>query len=149
VNVEDVDRGWEDVLRRAGRPRVTRRVVAGVAAVVSVASAAPALGVMLTRPAQPALPLDRIGGSTITSVIDPATHQTLLAYGRWRAHDGVCYLVPHIRAGCLRTGQTSPRFISLPLLHRARDRGKPLVLTPRVGFRVLALAGGRAKIVRR
>jgi hypothetical protein len=154
VNVAELDRGWEDVLRRAHRrPYLSRRVVVIAVAVVAVATAAPALGVLLTRPQQPSLPRDQIGGNTINYQIDPITKQTLLEYGRWRGHDGVCYLVPHVRAGCLRTGQSSPRFISLPLLMTVahpRLGGKSFVApNPRFGFRVVALPGGRAKLVRR
>lgn len=150
----ELDRGWEDVLRRAHRPRLTPRLAAVAIAGIAVVSAAPALGVLLTRPSPPQLPMDEIGGTTITSVLDPKTRETLLEYGRWKGHDGVCYLVPHVRAGCLRTGQTSPpfeersRFIPMPLLRRARKQDQGLVFVTRRHVRVLALAGGKAELVR-
>lgn len=150
----ELDRGWEDVLRRAQRLRVTPRLAAVAVAVIAVAAAAPALGVLLTRPSPPHLPIDEIGGTTLTSVIDPRTHETLLEYGRWKGHDGVCYLVPYVQAGCLRTGQTGPpfeersRFIPMPLLHRARTQGQRLVFLTRRDVRVLALPGGNAELVK-
>ena len=143
----EADIGWEDVLRRARRrPRARWAAVAVVA--VAALGGAPALAVLLTRPDQPALPRDQIVGS-VAVVMDPVTGNTLLEYARWKGHDGACYLVPHVRAGCLRTGQRSPRFLSLPMLMVRRRQARPhrFVLTPRVGFRVVALPGGRAKIV--
>jgi hypothetical protein len=153
----DVDLGWQDVLRRAERRRPMRAAVVAVLAVAALASGGSALAVLLTRSNPPRLPLDQIGGNPITSVVDPTTGQTILEYGRWQGHDGVCYLVPQTGAGCLLTGHASRRFLSLPLLlsaqaraaRRTKAHAHRFVLTPRVGFRVLALPGGKAKIVRR
>ena len=145
----ELDLAWQDVLRRADRRRPVRAIVVAVLSVAAFASGGSALAVLLTRSDPPRLPLDQIGNNKVAYVVDPKSGQTLLEYARWQGHDGVCFLVPHIRAGCLHTGETSHRFISIPLLRIAKERHHRFVLTPRIGFRVLALPGGKAKIVRR
>ena len=102
--MSEVDLGWDDVLRRARRPR-RRLMLAGTVAALVVAGGS-ALGVVLTQSASAVrLPLSKIGGTQIVTVLDPHTRRTIFVVGRWRAHDGVCFLVPRVRSGCLRRGR--------------------------------------------
>jgi hypothetical protein len=106
----DVDIGWEDVLRRAGRrgPRVVPLAVA-TAAVAAVS----AVAVPLLRAEPPKLAVDKITGP-IRVVEDTRVGVVLVRYGRWRGHDGVCYLVPRVHAGCLLRGERTRLFSGAP-----------------------------------
>jgi hypothetical protein len=102
--MSEVDLGWADVLRRARRPRRRSALAAAVAAVVVAGGST--LGVVLTQNAGAVrLPLSKIGGTQIVTVLDPHTRRTIFVVGRWRKHDGVCFLVPRVRAGCLGRGR--------------------------------------------
>jgi hypothetical protein len=98
---------WEDVLRRAGARRFPRRRLAlTVAVVVAALVVGPALGVLLTRGRSLGLPAgaDR---SRIAVVLAPVTRRVILEVAPWKAHDGFCYLVLRVRAGCVpRSRQT-------------------------------------------
>jgi hypothetical protein len=147
--MSEVDLGWADVLRRAQR-RAPRRRLALVAAVAAGAlGGGPALGVLLTRPGPPQLPRDEIAGP-ISSILDPRNHLPLIEYGRWRGHDGTCYLVPRVHAGCLLAGHRAGPFSALPSFSRLRHRGKrPFIVISRPRrFVVLALPGGGVKLVK-
>jgi len=92
---------WDDVLRRAGARRLPRRrLVLTAAVVVAALAVGPALGVLLTRDRGPRLPsgADR---SRIAVVLSPVTRRVLLEVAPWKGHDGFCYLVVPVRAGCV------------------------------------------------
>jgi hypothetical protein len=140
---DDEPADWEDVLRRAGRRRRGRRLALAVATAALLLGTAPALGVLLTRPEAPQLPRDRITGP-VRTVVDPRTGATLLEAGRWKERRGVCYLVPHVRSGCLARGERTEILRPLPLLtHGAvSERGIRLRLHRPAAFAVLATALG-------
>jgi hypothetical protein len=145
----DVDLGWQDVLRRAERRAPRRRLVLLAALVTAALGGGPALGVLLTRSGPPQLARDRIVGP-VSSILDPRTHLPLLEYGRWREHDGVCYLVPRTHAGCLLAGHRAGPFSVLPAFTRLRHKGERpyLLITRPRRYVVVALPGGRVKLVR-
>ena len=146
----DVDLGWQDVLRRAERRRVTPRVLVIAVAVAAVATAAPAMGVLLTRPGPPQLPADQITGPVSTVAVQNGIVLVRVQGARWNNHDGICYLVPHVRAGCLLRGEQSRRLIAIPTLYRLREQvrtHKRWVVRRPVAFHVVALPGGKAKVV--
>jgi hypothetical protein len=91
---------WGDVLRRAKqyrRPR--RRLLAVAAAVVAAFVVAPALAVML-RDGGAHLPsgADR---NNVVVILQPTTGRMLIEAAPWKGHDGFCYLVLQLRAGCV------------------------------------------------
>jgi hypothetical protein len=91
---------WDDVLRRAKqhrRPR--RRIFVAIAAVVAAFVVAPALAVML-RDEGVHLPggADR---SNVVVIMQPTTGRMLIEAAPWKGHDGFCYLVLQLRAGCV------------------------------------------------
>ena len=95
--MSEIDLGWQDVLRRAGRPR--RRYAVAVVAAVAALGGAPALAVLLTRPQGPHLPkaADR---SRIAVVLQPSTGRIVVEAAPWQGHDGICYLILDREAGC-------------------------------------------------
>lgn len=118
--IDEIDTGWNDVLRRARRPRRRVAVLAAIGAAALVAGGS-AAGVLLTQDANALrLPIDQIGGNTIVYVVDAKTHRTLLEVGRWKRHNGICFLVPRVRAGCLRHGQRTPLLFQPPFLLRGK-----------------------------
>lgn len=148
MTTTDVDLGWQDVLRRAQRRPPRRRLALLAALAVAALGGGPALGVLLTRPAQPQLPADRITGSVAT-IIDPRTGVMLVEWARWKGHDGACYLVPHVHAGCLLAGHRAGPFSALPVFTRLRHKGeRAFLLLRRARFSVRALPGGGVKLVR-
>jgi len=91
---------WNDVLRRAKQYRRPRRRLLAVAAVVLAAFVvAPALAVML-RDRGVHLPsgADR---SNVIVIMQPRTGRMLIEVAPWKGHDGFCYLVLQLRAGCV------------------------------------------------
>jgi hypothetical protein len=91
---------WNDVLRRAKQHRRPRRRLFAIAAVVVAAFVvAPALAVML-RDDGVHLPsaADR---SNVMVVLQPKTGRVLLQVAPWKGHDGFCYVVLRLRAGCV------------------------------------------------
>lgn len=98
---------WNDVLRRVKRrPRLRGRLLVAVVAVLAAFVVAPALAVLL-RDRGVHLPsgADR---SNIVVVMQPKTGRVLLEAAPWKGHDGFCYLVLQLRAGCVpRSGQTA------------------------------------------
>jgi hypothetical protein len=147
--MSEVDLGWADVLRRAERRAPRRRLVLLAAVAAAALGGGPALGVLLTRPGPPQLPRDQIAGP-VSSILDPRNQLPLVEYGRWEQHDGVCYLVPHVHAGCLLAGHRAGPFSALPYFTRLRHKGKrPFILIARPRrFFVLALPGGAVKLVK-
>jgi hypothetical protein len=146
--MSEVDLGWADVLRRA-EPRVPRRRLVVLAAlVVAALGGGPALGVLLTRPGEPHLPTAQVTGS-VSSILDPRNHVPLVEYARWRGHDGACYLVPHVHAGCLLAGHRAGPYSALPVFTRLRHKRKgPFLVIRRRRFYVVALPGGGVKLVK-
>ena len=149
MTTTDIDLDWQDVLRRAQRRAPRRRLVLAAALVVAALGGGPALGVLLTRPGPPQLALDQIAGA-VSSILDPRNHLPLVEYGRWKGHDGACYLVPHVHAGCLLAGHRAGPFSALPYFSRLRHRGtRPyLVISRPRRFSVLAVSGGGVKLVK-
>jgi hypothetical protein len=91
---------WSDVLRRAKRHRRPRRRLLAVAAtVVAAFVVAPALAVMLRNDGVH-LPsgADR---SNVVVILQPTTGRMLIELAPWKGHDGFCYLVLQLRAGCV------------------------------------------------
>jgi hypothetical protein len=91
---------WDDVLRRAKRRRRPRgRLLAVVAAILAALIVAPALAVLL-RDGGVQLPsaADR---SNVVIIMQPKTGRVLLEAAPWKGHDGFCYLVLRVRAGCV------------------------------------------------
>jgi hypothetical protein len=149
--MSEVDLGWADVLRRAERRAPRRRLVLPAALVVAALGGGPALGVLLTRPGPPQLPAGQITGS-VSSIVDPHNGLTLVEWARWKGHDGICYLVPRVHTGCLLRGERSGWFVALPFLRRLRESvrtHKRWIIVRPARFQVVALAGGKAAIVRK
>jgi hypothetical protein len=149
--MSEVDLGWADVLRRAERRAPRRRLVLLAAVAAAALGGGPALGVLLTRPGPPQLPADQITGS-VSTIVDPHNGLTLVEWARWKGHDGICYLVPRVHAGCMLRGRRSGWFVALPVLRRLRESVRThrrwIIVRP-ARFQVVALAGGKAKIVRK
>lgn len=146
--MSEIDLGWADVLRRVERRAPRRRLVLLAAVVVAALGGGPALGVLLTRPGQPHLPADQITGS-VSTIVDPRTGVTLLEWARWKGHAGLCYLVPHVHAGCLLAGHRAGPYTALPVFTRLRHKGeRAFLLIRRSRFVVLAVKGGGVKLVR-
>jgi hypothetical protein len=91
---------WNDVLERARRQRrPRRRLLVMAAAALSVLVVAPALAVVLRdRGVQLPSETDR---SNIVVIMQPLTGRVLLEAAPWKGHDGFCYLVLRVRAGCV------------------------------------------------
>ena len=91
---------WNDVLRRAARHRRPRgRLLVVAAAALAALVVAPALAVLL-RDRGVHLPsgADR---SNVVAIMQPLTGRVLLEAAPWKGHDGFCYLVLRVRAGCV------------------------------------------------
>ena len=114
VPLDDAPADWEDVLRRARRSHPRRRLVVAIAVVVAALAGAPALAVML-RDTRLQLPpeADR---SKVVVLVQPLTRKVVLEAAPWKAHDGFCYVIPDVRAGCVlrhaRRPLLGPPFIS-------------------------------------
>ena len=92
---------WNDVLRRAKRQRHPRgRVLLVVVAAFAALIVAPALAVLLRDSGVHHLPsgADR---SNVVVIMQPKTGRVLLEAAPWKGHDGFCYLVLRVRAGCV------------------------------------------------
>ena len=112
---------WSDVLRRAKqhrRPR--RRLLAIVAVVLAAFVVAPALAVML-RDRGVHLPsgADR---SNIIVVMQPRTGRMLIEVAPWKGHNGFCYLVLQLRAGCVPHKARGTTVLLPPLFGWTFDR---------------------------
>jgi hypothetical protein len=143
----ELDLGWEDVLRRAQR-RPRRRLVLAAVLAAGFAGGGSALGVALTQNASALrLPMDQVGGTTVTYVIDPHTRGTVIAVARWKRHDGVCFLVPKVRAGCLRGGRALPLVPPPPLLLRGRKRHGTWLLVVRNRATTVEVVDGKGRVV--
>lgn len=150
--MNELDVGWDDVLRRARRSPPRRRLVFVVVVAVAALGGGPALGVLLTRPQPPKLATDQIGTNPVYAISDTRVGVVLLEWGKWQGHDGICYLVPRVHADCIVAGTTTQRFFPLPrfvYVHRLRSTKPRLVILHRpLGFRIRALHGGSAELVR-
>ena len=96
----DAPGDWNDVLaraRRQRRPRVRLLVIA--AAALAVLVVAPALAVVFhDRGVHLPSEADR---SNVVVILQPKTGRVLLEAAPWKGHDGFCYLVLQVRAGCV------------------------------------------------
>lgn len=90
---------WSDVLRRAQRSRPRRRFVLVAAVVVAALVVGPALGVLLTRDTKPRLPAGA-DHRNIVVVVQPSTGRIIIQAAPWKGHDGICYVMLFLRAGC-------------------------------------------------
>ena len=146
--MSEIDLGWADVLHRAERRAPKRRFVVLAVVVVAALGGGPALGVLLTRPGRPHLPADRITGP-VSTIVDPRTGVMLVEWARWKGHDGVCFLVPHVHVGCLLAGRRAGPYSALPVFTRLRHKvDRAFLLIRRSRFVVVALPGGRVKLVK-
>ncbi len=93
---------WNDVLRRA-RPLPRPRLVFAVAIAVAALVVAPALGVLLTRDGAPRLPREA-DRSKVVVIVQPLSGRIVVQAAPWKGHDGICYLLLGIRAGCAPRG---------------------------------------------
>jgi hypothetical protein len=97
---------WDDVLHRARPRRPRARLLALAVGALAAFVVAPALAVLL-RNNEAHLPAgaDR---SNVIAVLQPQTGRVLLEAAPWKGHDGFCYLVLQVRAGCVpRSHQTA------------------------------------------
>jgi hypothetical protein len=92
------DGDWNDVLRRA-RPLPRRRIVFAAALLVGVLAVGPALGFLLTRDGAPRLPREA-DRSKVVVIVQPLSGRIVVQAAPWKGHDGICYLLLGIRAGC-------------------------------------------------
>ena len=149
--MSEVDLGWEDVLHRAGRSAPRRRLVFAVVVVIAALGGAPAVAVLLTRAQPPALAMDQIGRNPVHAITDPRVGGVLIEWGKWKGHDGICYLVPRVHADCIVAGTTTQRFAPLPRfipIHRLHSTTPRLVITHVPWFRIHVLHGGRVELIR-
>jgi hypothetical protein len=125
---------WNDVLRRAKqhrRPR--RRLLAVVVTVVAALIVAPALAVML-RDRGVHLP-DGADRSNVVVILQPRTGRVLVQVAPWKAHEGFCYVVLKVRAGCVSHKSRSTTLLSPPIFGWTFD--------PRVRTGVATTLGGK------
>jgi hypothetical protein len=113
VPVDDSPPDWDDVLRRARRRRPRRRLVVAVAALVAALAGAPALAVLLRDrgldlPAQ----ADR---NNVVVIVQPHTGRILVEAAPWQGHDGFCYLLLRLRAGCVPRSTSGTAILKPPL----------------------------------
>jgi hypothetical protein len=90
---------WDDVLRRARRGRPRRRLVLVAALVGAALAVGPALGFLLTRDVGPRLPREA-DRSKVVVITEPHTGRVLVQAAPWKGHDGICYVLLWMRAGC-------------------------------------------------
>jgi hypothetical protein len=98
----DEQGNWDDVLRRA-RPLPRRRLVFAAALLAGVLAVGPALGFLLTRDGPPRLPREA-DRSNVVVIVQPLTGRMVVQAARWKGHDGICYVLLGIRAGCAPRG---------------------------------------------
>ncbi len=105
---------WDDVLRRAKRPRIRRPVLAAVVVACAIFAVAPALAVLL-RDGGVKLPsgADR---SNVGVVLQPLTGRVLVQVAPWKGHDGFCYALLRVRAGCVERKARGTTALWPPLL---------------------------------
>jgi hypothetical protein len=105
---------WDDVLERARRHgRLRGRLLVIVAAALAALIVAPALAVLL-RDRGVKLPsaADR---SNIVFVMQPTTGRVLIEAAPWKGHDGFCYVVLRLRAGCVPRKTRGTAVLAPPL----------------------------------
>jgi hypothetical protein len=91
---------WNDVLRRAKHyRRPQRRLLAIAVTALAALIVAPALAVMLhDRGVHLPSGADR---SNVVVVLQPRTGHVLIQVAPWKGHNGFCYVVLQLRAGCV------------------------------------------------
>ena len=91
---------WNDVLERARRRRRPRgRLLVAAATALAVLVVAPALAVVL-RDGGVQLPSEA-DRSNLVLIMQPLTGRVLLEAAPWKGHNGFCYVVLRVRAGCV------------------------------------------------
>jgi hypothetical protein len=108
---------WDDVLRRARRPHLRRRLVlafAGAAAVGAVASAV-ALPLLRSDPSRLPAAADR---RNVHVVVQPHTGRVLIEAAAWKGHHGVCYVIVGRSSGC------TPRAARLTMIAHAKGHAQ-------------------------
>jgi hypothetical protein len=90
---------WDDVLRRARRRRVRPAVLVAVVAALAAVAVAPTLAGLL-RGGGVGLPAEA-DRSQVGVVIAPLSGKVILEAAPWKGHAGFCYVVMHVRAGCV------------------------------------------------
>lgn len=109
--MNDVDLGWNDVLRRARRGR--RRYVLAAACAGAAILVASAVAVPLLQSDAPKLPraADR---SRVAVIVDPRTGRVLVQAAPWKGRDGVCYVIVQRTSGCSMRSKHGGMFSSTP-----------------------------------
>ena len=125
---------WHDVLARARRHRRPRaRLLVAAAAALAVLVVAPALAVVL-RDRGVDLPSEA-DRSNVVVILQPKTGRVLLEAAPWKGHDGFCYLVLRVRAGCVSRKARGTVLLTPPLFGWSFD--------PRVRTGIATTFGGK------
>lgn len=128
----DDDGDWDDVLRRAGRRRRTRTLVAAFAVAAAVFAVAPALAVLLRHDGR-GLP-DAADRNNVAVVIQPKTGRVLLEVAPWKGHAGFCYSALRMRSGCVPRKKVGTLVLRPPLFGWTfDDRVRSGIATTRAG----------------
>ncbi|MEP6812857.1 MAG: hypothetical protein ABI990_07705 [Actinomycetota bacterium] len=109
----DATGDWNDVLRRAGRRRLWPRAIAAFAVVGAAIAVAPALALLHRDGVGLPKAADR---SNVAVILAPKTGRVLLQIAPWKGHDGFCYLVLRVRAGCVPHKARGTVFLKPPLM---------------------------------
>jgi hypothetical protein len=112
---------WDDVLRRARRRRPRARVLVAIALAVAAFGVGPALAFELLQHDPVKLPAvaDR---NNIAVIIQPRTGRILLEIAPWKGHNGFCYALLGVRAGCVPHKTRGTVAMWPPLLGWSFDR---------------------------
>ena len=114
------DGDWNDVLRRAGRRSRKPVLLAAAAIAVAAVAVAPAVAVLLHNDGV-GLPKEA-DRSNVAVVLAPKTGRVLLQVAPWKGHDGFCYLVLRLRAGCVPHKTQGTVFLKPPLMGWTFDK---------------------------
>jgi hypothetical protein len=90
---------WDDVLRRAGRRRMRPPLVAAIIVALAAVAVAPTLAGLLRHDGV-GLPAEA-DRSNVAIVLAPLNGKVILEAALWKGHEGFCYEVMHLRAGCV------------------------------------------------
>jgi len=114
------DGDWNDVLRRAGRRSRKPVLLAAAAIAVAAVAVAPAVAVLLHNDGV-GLPKEA-DRNNVAVVLAPKTGRVLLQVAPWKGHDGFCYLVLRLRAGCVPHKTQGTVFLKPPLMGWTFDK---------------------------
>jgi hypothetical protein len=124
---------WDDVLRRARRRRPGRSVVAAIVVALAAVAVAPTIAGLLRHDGV-GLPAEA-DRSNVAVVLAPLNRKVILEAAPWKGHDGFCYEVMHLRAGCVPRKTFGALVLKPPLFGWTFD--------DRVRSGVATLLGGR------